>query len=330
MVDTPHEMWAVGYTAPAKAADLRIERAPTPTPRADELMIRVEATALNRADVLQRRGFYPPPPGASPILGLEVVGRVVVPAGHWQVGQRVMAVVTGGGYAEYACIPASEAMAVPDTLSATDAAALPEAYLTAWLNLVMLGGMQAGQHVFVSAGASGVGSAAIQLAHHYGAVVHTAASTAPKRQRCAELGATYVYASRDAAIAPQLLQQVPAGVDIVLDMLGAPAWGDHCAMLRRGGRLLVLGFLAGSTGTIDLSPVLTRNLLVTGTTLRRTEATVRAQLAADVSAWLMPRITQGLITPVVDTVFGIHEVAAAHAHMEANAHMGKIVLRMDW
>lgn len=330
MVAIPAEMWAVGHTAPASANELRIERVPTPVPTADEVLVRVLASALNRADLLQRRGLYPPPPGASPILGLEVVGEVVIARGTWQVGDRVMAVITGGAYAEYACIPVAEAMAVPATLTDTEAAALPEAFLTAWLNLMMLGQLTAGQHIFVHAGTSGVGSAAIQLARQIGAVVHTSASTPLKQQRCREWGAQYVYASRSEPLAPQVLQQVGDGVDVVLDMIGAPAWADNCAMLRRGGRLLLLGFLGGSAGSLDLGPILTRNLLVTGTTLRRTAADVRAQLAQDVSAWLAPCIAQGQVVAVVDGVYGIHDVGVAHQHMESNANIGKIVLRMDW
>ena len=330
MVVPPAEMWAVGYTAPAQATELRIERVPTPVPTAGEVLVRVLATALNRADLLQRRGHYPPPPGASPILGLEVVGEVVVACGHWQVGDRVMAVITGGGYAEYACIPVAEAMAVPPALTDTDAAALPEAFLTAWLNLIVLGQLAAGQHIFIHAGASGVGSAAIQLAHQMGAVVHTAASTPAKQQRCREWGAQHVYASRSEPLAPQVLQHVAAGVDVVLDMVGAPAWADNCAMVRRGGRLLLLGFLGGAVGSLDLGPILTRNLLVTGTTLRRTDAATRAQLAQDVAAWLTPRIAQGSVVPVVDSVYSIHDVGTAHQYMESNANIGKIVLRMDW
>lgn len=323
----PTHMQAVTYVAPATADQLHITQVVTPTPRADELLVRVRATALNRADVLQRRGLYPPPPGASDILGLEVVGEVVQPSGTWQVGQRVMAVVTGGGYGEYCCVPAAEAMAVPDTLSDVQAAAIPEAFLTAWLNLITLGDLHAGEAVFVHAGASGVGSMAIQLAHQWGAQVYTAASTPEKRQLCTSLGADMVRDSRNPPHAEAIKAVTNGGgVHVVLDMLGAPAWDDNCAMLARGGRLLLVGFLMGSKGTLDLGAVLSKSLTVNGTTLRRTAAPAKAALVAAAGAWLLPRLAQGQMQAVVDSVYPMAHVGVAHARMEANANAGKIVL----
>ena len=329
---TPPEMWAVQYDSPAKyASDLRIGKVTTPTPAPGELLVRVTAAALNRADLLQRRGFYPPPTGASAILGLEVVGEVVQAAGAWQVGQRVMAVVTGGGYGEYACVPAKEAMPVPANLTDARAAAIPEAFLTAWLNLITLGELQAGEAIFIHAGASGVGSAAIQLAHHWGATVYTAAGNAAKRELCRQLGADMV---RDSRMPPHAVDVKNAtagrGVNMVLDMLGAPAWEDNCAMLAQGGRMLLLGFLAGSKGAIDLGPILTRSLTIKGTTLRRTPAAVKAALVATASAWLLPRFAQGVLLPVLDQTYSVKDVVAAHQRMESNANAGKIILTMEW
>jgi len=329
MVGIPETMRAVDFVPPAQATDLRIANLPTPTPRDGELLVKVEAAALNRADLLQRRGGYPPPAGASSILGLEVAGTVVVAAGHWSVGDRVMAVVTGGGYAEYACVPANEAMAVPVGMQSTDAAAIPEAFLTAWLNLITLGDLRTGESIFIHAGASGVGSAAIQLAKHWGAYVITAAGTEAKRSLCAQLGATVVRDSRGGPHAEAVRHATSGrGVDVVLDMLGAPAWADNCAMMANGGRMLLLGFLMGSKGELDLGPVLTRSLTIKGTTLRRTPATQKASLVAEASAWLLPRIANGDLVPVVDCVFDLEDVVAAHLHMESNANAGKIVLRV--
>jgi len=329
MVGIPEHMRAVDCTPPAQATDLRIVTLPTPTPRDGELLVKVEATALNRADLLQRRGGYPPPAGASPIMGLEVVGTVVHPAGTWSVGDRVMAVVTGGGYAEYACVPANEAMAVPVGMRSTDAAAIPEAFLTAWLNLITLGNLRAGESIFIHAGASGVGTAAIQLAKHWGAQVITAAGTDAKRALCAQLGAAVVRDSRSGPHAEAVRQATGGvGVHVVLDMLGAPAWADNCAMLTNGGRLLLLGFLLGSKGELDLGPVLTRSLTIKGTTLRRTPAPQKAALVAEASPWLLPRFAQGHLVPVVDRVFALEDVAQAHLHMESNANAGKIILQI--
>lgn len=328
----PSQMRAVGYDAPASSAGaLRIDTVATPTPRTDELLVRVTAAALNRADLLQRRGLYPPPAGASTILGLEVVGEVVQAAGEWQAGQRVMAVVTGGGYGEYACVPANEAMAVPANLTDTQAAAIPEAFLTAWLNLITLGELQAGETIFIHAGASGVGSAAIQLAHHWGVTVYTAAGSDAKRDLCRQLGARVVRDSRLPGHAVEIKNATAGqGVHVLLDMLGAPAWDDNCAMLAHGGRMLLLGFLAGSKGTIDLGPILSRSLTIKGTTLRRTPAASKAALVATAGAWLLPRFAQGVLLPIVDQVFAVGDVASAHQRMEANANAGKIILTMDW
>lgn len=328
----PSQMQAVVYDSPAKTAgELRIGVVPIPVPLPDELLVRVTAAALNRADLLQRRGFYPPPAGASSILGLEVVGEVVQAVGSWQVGQRVMAVVTGGGYGQYACVPANEAMAVPDTLSDAQAAAIPEAFLTAWLNLITLGELQPGESIFIHAGASGVGSAAIQLAHHWGATVYTAAGTDDKRALCRELGADMVRDSRTPPHADDVKNATAGrGVNMLLDMLGAPAWEDNCAMLAQGGRMLLLGFLAGSKGTIDLGPILTRSLTIKGTTLRRTPAAAKVALVATASGWLLPRVAQGALVPVIDQVYPVTQVVAAHERMESNANAGKIILTMDW
>lgn len=329
MVMIPETMRAVDFVPPAQASDLRVANLPTPTPRDGELLVKVEAAALNRADLLQRRGGYPPPAGASPILGLEVAGTVVHAAGTWSVGDRVMAVVTGGGYAEYACVPANEAMAVPPAMSSTDAAAIPEAFLTAWLNLITLGDLRAGESIFIHAGASGVGSAAIQLAKHWGSQVITAAGTDAKRALCMQLGADVVRDSRGGPHADDVRQATGGkGVDMVLDMLGAPAWADNCAMMAHGGRMLLLGFLMGSKGEIDLGSVLTKSLTIKGTTLRRTPATQKAALVAEASAWLMPRLMSGAVVPVVDCVFALDDVAAAHQHMESNANAGKIILQI--
>lgn len=315
----------------AAATDLRIEMVPTPQVAAGELVVEVAASALNRADLLQRRGLYPPPPGASNILGLEIAGSVVHAAGSWQVGDRVMAVVTGGGYGQYVTVPAAEALALPVGMSFTDAAALPEAFLTAWLNLVTLAAMQPGSGVFIHAGASGVGTAALQLARAWGVTTYTAAGDERKRDVCRAYGAAYVGDSRAGGHAAAVKAASGGrGVDIVLDMLGAPAWDDNCAMLAPGGTLLLLGFLAGAKGSVDLGPILTKSLVVKGTTLRRTPAAAKAALVASAGAWLGPRFADGTLRPVVDRVFSVADAAAAHLYMESNANIGKIVLLHDW
>jgi NADPH:quinone reductase-like Zn-dependent oxidoreductase len=240
-----------------------------------------------------------------------------------------MAVVTGGGYGDYVVVPSAELMPIPDHLSDTAAAAIPEAFLTAWLNLITLAALQPGESLFVHAGASGVGSAALQLARAMDVHTYTSAGDDVKRTFCAGLGARLVRDSRAGGHAPAVRAATNGhGVDVVLDMLGAPAWDDNCAMLAHGGRLLLLGFLAGSKGVMDLGPVLTRSLTVKGTTLRRTPTAAKAALVATAGAWMLPRFANGTLVPVIDRVYARADVAAAHQRMEANQNIGKIILSL--
>ena len=324
----PAQMQAV-IAPTAHVSDMYVGSVPTPQPGPGEVLVRVHAAALNRADLLQRRGLYPPPAGASDILGLEVAGSVACTQGSWTVGQRVMAVVTGGGYGDYVVVPSAELMPIPDHLSDTAAAAIPEAFLTAWLNLITLAALQPGESLFVHAGASGVGSAALQLARAMDVHTYTSAGDDVKRTFCAGLGARLVRDSRAGGHAPAVRAATDGhGVDVVLDMLGAPAWDDNCAMLAHGGRLLLLGFLAGSKGVMDLGPVLTRSLTVKGTTLRRTPTAAKAALVATAGAWMLPRFANGTLVPVIDRVYARADVAAAHQRMEANQNIGKIILSL--
>jgi putative NAD(P)H quinone oxidoreductase, PIG3 family len=231
-------MKAILFDAPGSPDVLRYDDAPDPIPGADEVLVRVRATAVNRADLLQRRGVYAPPPGASPILGLELAGEVLTPAGSWRVGDRVMAVVTGGGYAELAVVPVGMVMRIPDSLSFEEAAAIPEAFLTAFLNLFTLGRLQAGETVLIHAGASGVGTAAIQLARVAGARVFATAGSPEKCALCRELGAELAVNYREESFAARVLEATGGrGVDLVLDFVGAPYWQQNAAALALDGRL---------------------------------------------------------------------------------------------
>jgi putative PIG3 family NAD(P)H quinone oxidoreductase len=318
------------FDQPGDADVMRYAEAPDPQPGPDELLVRVRAAGINRAEVMQRRGGYPPPPGASPILGLELAGEVVQPAGEWQVGDRVMAVVTGGSYAELAAVPAGIAMRVPEHLSFEEAAAIPEAFLTAHLNLFMLGGLQAGENVLIHAGASGVGTAAIQLAHAAGARVFTTASSAEKLERCQELGADVTINYKQESFVERVQEATDGqGVNLILDFVGAPYWADNLASLANYGRLALIGFLGGSKGELDIGPILSKSLTVRGTTLRRTPLPQKIALVKDFSAFALPRFERGELRPVIDTVYPISEAPAAHRAMEANSNTGKIVLRVD-
>ncbi len=321
-------MKAVVFDEPGGPDVLRYDDAPDPQPQQGEVLVRVRAAGINRAEVLQRRGAYPPPAGASPILGLELAGDVVQGAGEWQTGDRVMAVVTGGGYAELAAVPAGMLIPVPDGMGYDEAAAIPEAFLTAYLNLFTLGGLHAGETVLVHAGASGVGTAAIQLAHAAGARVITTAGSDEKLQRCAALGADVLINYRREAFQQRVKDATDgAGAHLILDFIGAPYWEANMAALATNGRLMLIGFLGGSAGNLDLGPILAKSLRVSGTTLRRTPLAQKTQLVRDFCAFALPRFASGELKPVLDTVFPADQAASAHRMMESNSNTGKIVLR---
>lgn len=323
-------MKAIVFDQPGGPEVLRYDDAPDPRPGPDELLVRVRATAVNRADTLQRRGGYPPPEGASPILGLELAGTVERGAGPWQVGDRVMAVVTGGGYAELATVPIGMAMRIPDNLSFTQAAALPEAFLTAYLNLFTLGKLQAGERVLIHAGASGIGTAAIQLARAAGAQVFTTASSEAKLQRCRELGADITINYKEESFAARVAEATGGqGVNLVLDFVGAPYWNDNLAALGIDGRLALIGFLGGSHGQLDLGPLMNKRITVFSTTLRRTPLPQKIALTEAFSAFAQGRLESGELQPVIDTVLPLAQAAEAHRLMESNSTIGKIVLTVE-
>jgi tumor protein p53-inducible protein 3 len=323
-------MKAILFDQPGGADVLQYADAPDLQPASGELLVRVRATAANRADLLQRRGAYPPPEGASPILGLELAGEVVAGAGDWRPGDRVMAVVTGGGYAELAAVPAGMAMPIPDRFSFEEAAAIPEAFLTAFLNLFTLGHLEPGESVLIHAGASGVGTAAIQLARAAGARVFTTAGSDEKLARCRALGAEVMINYKHESFRERVAEATGGrGVDVALDFVGAPYWDDNLAALALGGRLALIGFLGGSRGQLDLGPILHRRLTVAGTTLRRTPLPQKIALTEAFAAFALPRFESGELQPVIDSVYPLAQAAEAHRAMEANSNIGKIVLRVE-
>ena len=317
-------MKAILFDQPGNVDVLRYDDAPDPQPGQDELLVRVRATAVNRADLLQRRGGYAPPPGASPILGLELAGEVVSGAGGWQPGDRVMAVVTGGGYAELATLPAGTAMRIPQGCSFEQAAAIPEAFLTAFLNLFTLGRLQAGETALIHAGASGVGTAAIQLARAAGARVVTTAGSEQKLALCRELGADAAIDYKTEPVAERVLAATGGrGADVVLDFVGAPYWETNMAALAPRGRLMLIGFLGGSRGQLDLGAIMGKSLTVTGTTLRRTPLPQKIALTQAFVEFALPRFERGEPRPVIDTVLPLEQAAEAHRVLEANRNAGK-------
>ena len=309
---------------------LHMGDAPDPQPGADELLVRVHATALNRADLLQRRGGYAPPPGASPILGLELAGEVVQPAGEWQIGDRVMAVVTGGGYAELAAVPAGMAMRIPERFSYQEAAAIPEAFLTAYLNLFTLGRLQPGEVALIHAGASGVGTAAIQLVRAAGARAIVTASADEKLALCRDLGAELAINYTSEAFVEQVQAATGGrGADVVLDFIGAPYWDSNLAALALGGRLMLIGFLGGSRGQLDLGMIMGKSLTVASTTLRRTALPQKVALTRAFADFALPRFERGELRPVIDRIMPIAQAAQAHRVLETNSNAGKVVLSIS-
>lgn len=322
-------MRAILFEQPGDADVLHCADVPEPTVGPDELLVRVYAAGLNRADLLQRRGGYAPPPGASPILGMEVAGEVLTGSGDFQPGDRVMAVVTGGGYAEQAVVPVGMAMPIPPHLPYEEAAAIPEAFLTAYLNLFTLGHLVAGETVLIHAGASGVGSAAIQLARAAGARVFTTAGSAEKLALCQRLGASVGVNYKTESFAERVAAETEGkGVNLILDFVGAPYWNDNLASLARGGRMMIIGVLGGTRGDLDMGPIMRKSLSIGGTTLRPMPLPRKTALTAAVTEFVLPRLMSGELAPVLDRVFDLCDAADAHKYMESNANSGKIVLKV--
>jgi putative PIG3 family NAD(P)H quinone oxidoreductase len=323
-------MLAVVFDRPGDESVLRLAEVPDPQPGPGELLIRVAATAVNRADLLQRRGLYPPPPGASELLGLECAG-VVAGLGPgvtgWRPGDRAMALLTGGGYAERVTAAAVCALPVPERMSLAEAAAVPEVFLTVALSVFRLGALPDAGALLVHGGGSGVGTAAIQMAKAVGATVVVTAGSEQKCRRCLELGADRAvdYRTGDFVAAAHGATG-GSGVDVVLDPVGGPYLERNLEALATGGRLVVIATMGGRRAEIDLAALLRRRLTVIGTTLRARPLDEKATLVADFAARFLPLLADGRLRPVVDRVLPIAEVAEAHRIVAASEHFGKVVL----
>lgn len=300
-----------------------------PTPGPGQILIKVAAAGVNRPDLIQRAGRYPPPPGAPETLGLEVAGTIeAVGAGvaRWKAGDKVCALLPGGGYAEYALAHQGSAMPIPEPLSLTEAAGLPETVLTVWNNVFDMGKLKAGETLLIHGGASGIGTTAIQMAAALGAKVYATAGTDDKCRLCEKLGATrgINYRSEDYAA----VMQGEGGADVILDMVGAPYFDRNLSILKDLGRLCYIAFLQGSKVEGDLSRLMLKRLTVTGSTLRIRTDDYKQKLAEGVVAHVWPMIAQGRFRPLVDRVFPLGEADAAHARMESGEHAGKIILQV--
>jgi len=323
---------AVLIDRPGDESAMRIGEAPEPPLGAGALRIRVAATAVNRADLLQRQGLYPPPPGASSILGLECAGEVIEVAPGvtgWRVGERAMALLAGGGYAEQAVVDAGSAMRVPASLSLEEAAAVPEVFLTAFLNLFELGGLPKGGSALVHGGGSGVGTAAIQLVKAAGGRVIVTAGSDEKCARCRELGADVAVNYRTESFAERAREATGGrGVDVVLDSIGAPYLAANLESLAVGGRLVLIGLMGGAKVEINLAVLLGKRLSAIGSTLRARPVAEKAAITDAFWRRFGADLAARRIHQILDRVLPIEAVADAHRAVKASEHFGKIVLRV--
>ena len=324
----PQEMTAIEIVEPGEPEVLRPTKRPLPEPGEGYVLIKVAAAGINRPDVLQRRGGYPPPPGASDIPGLEIAGEVVAcgPAvRQLSPGDQVCALVSGGGYAEYCVAPEAQCLPIPDGLTAVEAAGLPETFFTVWSNVFDRAGLQAGEIFLVHGGSSGIGTTAIQLAKAFGARVLTTAGTAEKCRICEELGAEKAFNYREEDWFSGA-KELTGGADVILDMVGGPYITKDINLLRPDGRLVFIAFLGGSKVEIDFLKVMVKRLTITGSTLRPRDIGFKAAIAANLEARVWPLISAGRIRPLVHKTFPLDQAAAAHTLMESSTHVGKIVL----
>ncbi|MCP4360551.1 MAG: NAD(P)H-quinone oxidoreductase [Chloroflexi bacterium] len=307
--------------------------APDVTMGSEEVLVAVKATAVNRADLLQAQGNYPPPPGASKILGLEMAG-VITAVGEevetWQPGDRVCALLPGGGYAEKAVVPANMLLKLPDEWTFAQGAAVPEVWYTAYVNLFLEGDLVKGETVLLHAGASGVGTAAIQLARSVGATIFVTAGTPEKRQRCRELGAALAinYKEQD------FLEQVMAatdnqGVDLILDPVGGAYLERNIKALRQFGRLVIISLLSGRRGEIDMGPILRNRLKIVGSTLRNRPPSQKVRITRQFKSGFWHQFHSGELEPVIDSIFPIQQAQAAHQYVAQNKNTGKVVLTVQ-
>ncbi len=323
-------MKCIEITAPGEPEVLQITETAIPTPASGQVLVKVTAAGVNRPDVFQRMGIYPPPPGASSIPGLEIAGEIVETGGNTgnlKPGDRVCALLTGGGYAEYAVADAALCLPVPAGLGETGAAAIPETYFTVWSNVFDRGRLRPGETFLVHGGASGIGTTAIQLARAFSATVFTTAGSDEKCASCKALGAAYAinYRSRD-FVAECLQATDNRGIDVILDMVGGDYIGKNLAVAAEDGRIIMIATLRGARAEVDIAPIMRKRLILTGSRLRPRSVEFKAEIAKNLQQHIWPLFESGQIKPVIYRTFPLQQAAAAHRLMESNEHTGKIML----
>ena len=332
MAAVPNRMTAIAIRAPGGPDVLIPEERDVPRPAAHEILVKVAAAGVNRPDVMQRQGLYPPPPGATDIPGLEIAGTVAAlgeEVTRWKLGDKVMALVVGGGYAEFCPAHETHALGVPDGLSMVEAAAIPETFFTVWHNVFTRGGLKAGETLLVHGGSSGIGTTAIQLAKARGARVIVTAGTAEKCAACLELGADLAinYKEEDFVNATKAAT-AGRGADVVLDMVGGDYIARNYEAAAVEGRVVQIAFQGSPKATVDFRRIMLKRLTHTGSTLRARAVEDKGAIARAVEAEVLPLLAAGRVKPVIDSSFPLIQAPTAHARMESSAHIGKLVLTL--
>jgi putative PIG3 family NAD(P)H quinone oxidoreductase len=332
MSQIPDVMTAIEIAAPGGPEVLRPTTRPVPRPGTDEVLVRVEAAGVNRPDVMQRLGKYPPPPGASDIPGLEIAGIVVSAGGseagaRWREGDRVCALVSGGGYAEYCVVPVPQCLPIPEGMNAVAAAAVPETFFTVWANLFQRGRLRHGERALIHGGASGIGTTAIQLARAFGATVFATAGSDGKCEACRGLGAAVAINYRTQDFVEVVRRETSdSGVDVILDIMGGEYLQRNVDCLAMDGRLIQIGHMGGAHAQINLTALLRRRLTISGSTLRPRSVAEKGAIARELEAHVWPLLAARRVAPVIDRTFPLTAAADAHRRLESGDHVGKIVL----
>ena len=332
MTSIPSSMTAIEISTPGGPEVLKPATMPTPAPGAGEVLIKVAAAGVNRPDVLQRKGAYPPPPGASEIPGLEISGEVVAlgeGVSLWNPGDKVCALVAGGGYAEYCTVHETNALPVPDGLTMAEAAGVPETFFTVWTNVFERGSLKPGESLLVHGGSSGIGTTAIQIASRLGSTVYTTAGSAEKCAACESLGAERAINYREEDFVEVLKQATgKKGIDVILDMVGGDYIQRNIKTAARDGRIVNIAYLNGSKAEVDFMMVMLKRLTLTGSTLRIRPTADKAAIAGALRKTVWPLIEAGKVKPQLFKTFPLAQADKAHELMETSAHIGKIVLEV--
>lgn len=331
-MDLPVTMTVIGISAPGGPEVLQPEERPVPRPKPGEILIRVAAAGVNRPDVLQRSGLYAPPPGASDLPGLEVSGEVVARgegATRFEIGDRVCALVPGGGYAPYVATPEPQALPIPGTLSMVEAAALPETHFTVWVNVFDHGRLQTGETLLVHGGTSGIGTTAIQLGVAFGATVLATAGSAAKCDAIRALGAHAIDYKQEDFVEVVAARTGGRGADVILDMVGGSYIERNYRAAAERGRIVQIAFLGGAKAEVNFSQLMMKRLVHTGSTLRPRTIAEKNAIARALEEKVWPLLASGRVKPLIDKVFPLHEAAAAHRWMEQGDHVGKIMLQVE-